>query len=71
VLIDQRLLWVRQLNIPGRDDHSLARLAFLVAVRIDLLDQLTALDGFGAENTHTNSKIQKKSSPNSKIRHYN
>jgi hypothetical protein len=32
-----------------RDDQSLARLAFLVAVRLDQLDQLTALDGFGAE----------------------
>jgi hypothetical protein len=27
----------------------LARLAFLVAVRLDPLDQLTALDRFGAE----------------------
>jgi hypothetical protein len=49
VLVDQRLLWARQLDIPERDDHSLARLAFLVAVRIDQLDQLTVLDGFGAE----------------------
>jgi hypothetical protein len=49
VLVDHRLLWVRQLGIPERDDQSLARLAFLVAVRLDQLDQLTALDGFGAE----------------------
>jgi hypothetical protein len=53
VLVDQRLLWVRQLGIPERDDHSLAGLAFLVAVRLDQLDQLTALDGFGAEKHAT------------------
>jgi hypothetical protein len=53
VLVDQRLLWARQLDIPERDDHSLARLAFLVAVRIDQSDQLTALDGFGAEKHAT------------------
>jgi hypothetical protein len=46
---DQVLFGFGQLGIPERDDHSLARLAFLVAVRLDQLDQLTALDDFGAE----------------------
>jgi hypothetical protein len=43
------LLWVGRLSIALRDDESWAWLNFLVAIRLDPLDQLTALDGFGAE----------------------
>jgi len=60
VLLDQRLLLVRQLGILERDDHSLARLAFLVAVRITYWTSLLPLMVLVRKNTHPNSKTQKK-----------